>query len=106
MVHSNGSDAFAMGPFTGNPAEVCLLDSWPGDQLLQKSRTKTDEDVSRKVTGPAGARKGARSGHPETEAGQRPVPPKATIAQCPFWFTRRAEQCAGAFSRHTLGAVH
>lgn len=29
-------DAFTMGPFTGNPAGVCPLDSWPSDQLLQK----------------------------------------------------------------------
>lgn len=28
-------DAFADSPFTGNPAAVCLLDTWPGDELLQ-----------------------------------------------------------------------
>jgi PhzF family phenazine biosynthesis protein len=30
------ADAFASEPFTGNPAAVCLLESWPGDELLQK----------------------------------------------------------------------
>lgn len=29
-------DAFTMGPFTGNPAGVCPLESWPGDELMQK----------------------------------------------------------------------
>ena len=29
-------DAFTMGPFTGNPAGVCPLESWPSDELLQK----------------------------------------------------------------------
>lgn len=28
-------DAFSQGPFTGNPAAVCLLDAWPDDALLQ-----------------------------------------------------------------------
>ena len=28
-------DAFAARPFTGNPAAVCLLDSWPDDSWLQ-----------------------------------------------------------------------
>jgi len=28
-------DAFAERPFTGNPAAVCLLDSWPDDTWLQ-----------------------------------------------------------------------
>ncbi len=28
-------DAFAHRPFTGNPAAVCLLDSWPDDTWLQ-----------------------------------------------------------------------
>lgn len=28
-------DAFAQGPFTGNPAAVCLLDEWPAAPLLQ-----------------------------------------------------------------------
>lgn len=28
-------DAFASRPFTGNPAAVCLLESWPDDGLLQ-----------------------------------------------------------------------
>lgn len=28
-------DAFADSPFTGNPAAVCLLESWPDDDLLQ-----------------------------------------------------------------------
>lgn len=28
-------DAFADAPFTGNPAAVCPLGSWPGDDLLQ-----------------------------------------------------------------------
>jgi len=28
-------DAFAEGPFTGNPAAVCLMDSWPEDDLMQ-----------------------------------------------------------------------
>lgn len=29
-------DAFSDGPFTGNPAAVCLLSSWPDDCVLQK----------------------------------------------------------------------
>lgn len=29
-------DAFADRPFTGNPAAVCLLESWPDDGLLQQ----------------------------------------------------------------------
>lgn len=29
-------DAFAKGPFSGNPAAVCLLDSWLDDGLLRK----------------------------------------------------------------------
>ena len=28
-------NAFSFGPFTGNPAAVCPLDSWPEDRLLQ-----------------------------------------------------------------------
>lgn len=28
-------DAFVMGPFSGNPAAVCLLDEWPADDVLQ-----------------------------------------------------------------------
>jgi predicted PhzF superfamily epimerase YddE/YHI9 len=28
-------DAFAAGPFTGNPAAVCLLSAWPADAWLQ-----------------------------------------------------------------------
>lgn len=28
-------DAFASQPFTGNPAGVCLLDSWPDDTVLR-----------------------------------------------------------------------
>jgi len=28
-------DAFSQGPFTGNPAAVCLLDDWPDDAVLQ-----------------------------------------------------------------------
>ena len=28
-------DAFTLGPFSGNPAAVCLLDAWLDDQLLQ-----------------------------------------------------------------------
>ena len=28
-------DAFADSPFTGNPAAVCLLEDWPGNELLQ-----------------------------------------------------------------------
>ena len=28
-------DAFTDRPFAGNPAAVCLLDSWPADALLQ-----------------------------------------------------------------------
>ena len=28
-------DAFTMGPFTGNPAAVCPLDSWLDDATLQ-----------------------------------------------------------------------
>ncbi|KML23286.1 isomerase [Leclercia adecarboxylata] len=29
-------DAFSDGPFTGNPAAVCLLPFWPNDDVLQK----------------------------------------------------------------------
>jgi len=29
------ADAFTDGPFTGNPAGVCLLDGWPDDDILQ-----------------------------------------------------------------------
>ncbi|AXF65411.1 MULTISPECIES: PhzF family phenazine biosynthesis protein [unclassified Leclercia] len=29
-------DAFSQGPFTGNPAAVCLLEAWPEDALLQR----------------------------------------------------------------------
>lgn len=29
-------DAFTTGPFTGNPAAVCLLSEWPSDGLMQK----------------------------------------------------------------------
>lgn len=29
-------DAFAERPFEGNPAAVCLLDAWPGDDLLAR----------------------------------------------------------------------
>ena len=29
-------DAFTTGPFTGNPAGVCPLESWPSDELLQQ----------------------------------------------------------------------
>lgn len=29
-------DAFAGGPFTGNPAAVCVLSEWPEDALLQR----------------------------------------------------------------------
>ncbi|MDR3412866.1 MAG: PhzF family phenazine biosynthesis protein [Formivibrio sp.] len=29
-------DAFTQGPFTGNPAAVCLLDSWPSAVLMQQ----------------------------------------------------------------------
>ena len=28
-------DAFTLGPFSGNPAAVCPLDAWPGDDTLQ-----------------------------------------------------------------------
>ena len=28
-------DAFSHGPFTGNPAAVCLLEAWPDDAVLQ-----------------------------------------------------------------------
>ena len=28
-------DAFEEGPFTGNPAAVCLLEHWLGDDLMQ-----------------------------------------------------------------------
>jgi PhzF family phenazine biosynthesis protein len=29
-------DAFSDGPFTGNPAAVCLLTCWPEDEILQR----------------------------------------------------------------------
>lgn len=29
-------DAFSDGPFTGNPAAVCLLTHWPEDEILQR----------------------------------------------------------------------
>ncbi|MGC6061420.1 PhzF family phenazine biosynthesis protein [Enterobacter kobei] len=29
-------DAFSDGPFSGNPAAVCLMTSWPDDSVLQK----------------------------------------------------------------------
>ena len=29
-------DAFSKGPFTGNPAAVCLLEAWPEDSVLQR----------------------------------------------------------------------
>ena len=29
-------DAFTMGPFSGNPAGVCILTAWPDDDCLQK----------------------------------------------------------------------
>ena len=29
-------DAFSSGPFTGNPAAVCLLEAWPEEGLLQR----------------------------------------------------------------------
>jgi PhzF family phenazine biosynthesis protein len=28
-------DAFTLGPFSGNPAAVCPLDAWPGDDIMQ-----------------------------------------------------------------------
>ena len=28
-------DAFTLGPFSGNPAAVCPLDAWPGDDTMQ-----------------------------------------------------------------------
>lgn len=33
-------DAFASGPFTGNPAAVVLLEEWPDDQWLQNVATE------------------------------------------------------------------
>ena len=29
-------DAFTLGPFSGNPAAVCPLDAWPGDDTMQR----------------------------------------------------------------------
>ena len=34
-------DAFSKGPFTGNPAAVCLLETWPEDSVLQHIATET-----------------------------------------------------------------
>lgn len=33
-------DAFSKGPFTGNPAAVCLLEAWPEDSVLQRIATE------------------------------------------------------------------
>lgn len=35
-------DAFSNGPFTGNPAAVCLLDAWPDDKVLQRIATENN----------------------------------------------------------------
>lgn len=35
-------DAFSTGPFTGNPAAVCLLDAWPDDAVLQRIATENN----------------------------------------------------------------
>ncbi|CAM6397969.1 PhzF family phenazine biosynthesis protein [Enterobacter cloacae] len=35
-------DAFSDGPFTGNPAAVCLLDAWPEDSVLQHIATENN----------------------------------------------------------------
>ncbi|HBW2227372.1 TPA: PhzF family phenazine biosynthesis protein [Klebsiella quasipneumoniae subsp. similipneumoniae] len=35
-------DAFSKGPFTGNPAAVCLLEAWPEDSVLQRIATENN----------------------------------------------------------------
>lgn len=35
-------DAFSDGPFTGNPAAVCLLDAWPEELVLQRIATENN----------------------------------------------------------------
>lgn len=35
-------DAFSKGPFTGNPAAVCLLEAWPEDSVLQHIATENN----------------------------------------------------------------
>jgi len=35
-------DAFSDGPFTGNPAAVCLLDAWPEQKVLQRIATENN----------------------------------------------------------------
>lgn len=35
-------DAFSTGPFTGNPAAVCLLEAWPDDAVLQRIATENN----------------------------------------------------------------
>ena len=40
-------DAFSKGPFTGNPAAVCLLEAWPEDSVLQ--RIATENNLSEKA---------------------------------------------------------
>ncbi|MFC7310536.1 PhzF family phenazine biosynthesis protein [Streptomyces monticola] len=76
-------DAFTDRPFTGNPAGVLLLDSFPSDDWLQ--------DVAREVN------------HPET-AFAHPLPPGGEAEWALRWFTPATEvdMCGHA----TLATAH
>lgn len=61
------ADAFCGGPFTGNPAGVCIVENWPGDGLLHNIAAQNNLAETAFVLPLGGNRYHLRWFTPETE---------------------------------------
>src|SRR5580692_5236609 len=86
-------DAFAEGPFSGNPAAVCLLDSWLDDGSLAKVATENNLSATAFLvpkpgsTNSVGSLRGVKSGCAAMRLWQRDL-----------WFSR----CSGLTSKPSI----
>ena len=82
-------DAFSKGPFTGNPAAVCLLEAWPEDSVLQRIATENNlSETAFVVRQPDGF--GLRWFTPAAGCGQRAAQSTSARAGAFFHSQRRA----------------